>query len=358
MQSNHLKIIKTIFFIIILSLIFKGLFKFLPIIILLVLIVLVWRKLSQGQSPLKQFFTKSKNNMIDQYASSAHKQEVNQNNKIPVPKNAKLAIKIVAGLVVVFILLSITLTVVPAGRVGVMDFFGKVSDRELSPGINFKTPFSRVVKFDTRTQDYTMTSRIGEGRVRSDDSISALTKEGLKVGLDITVLYHLEKDKAGGIYKTIGQDYEVKIIRPAIRSSIREVVAQYQAVALYSEKREEATQALLDMLKEKIDPRGISIEDVLLRDVTLPVKLADAIEEKLKADQEAQRFDFILAKEEKEAERKRIEAAGQRDAQKIINESLTERYLEYLYIRELKDREGTIYVPVNPNNGLPLFRGL
>ena len=203
-----------------------------------------------------------------------------------------------------------------------------------------------------------MTSRIGEGQVKSNDSITALTKEGLKVGLDITVLYHMDGKRATEIYKTIGKNYEGKIIRPAIRSNIREIVAQYNAGALYSEKREESATKLLALLKEKIDPRGIIIEEVLLRDITLPAKLSDAIEEKLKADQEAQRFDFIIQKEEKEANRKRIEATGQRDAQKIINESLTDRYLQYLYIRELKDREGTIYVPTNPSNGLPMFRGL
>jgi regulator of protease activity HflC (stomatin/prohibitin superfamily) len=221
-----------------------------------------------------------------------------------------------------------------------------------------KIPFSRVIPFSTRTQEYTMTARQNEGQIQGDDSIAALTKEGLQVKLDITVLYHLEKNKAVEIYKTIGRDYESKIIRPAIRSSIREVVAQYQAEALYSTKREESANTLLTILKKRIEPRGIIVEDILLRDVTLPAKLSDAIEEKLKAEQEAQRFDFILDKEKKEAQRKRTEAEGQRDAQRIINESLSDRYLEYLYIRELKDRQGTIYVPTNPQNGLPIFKGL
>lgn len=349
MSQKTNKIIKIIFIAIIASLLFKGLLRILPFLIFLGLIVLIWRRFTGKRVNLKQFFSKTKTTVINQNSP---------NIKIPSLKDAKKAATIVAALILVIIALSITLTVVPAGNVGVMDFFGKVSDRELAPGINLKTPFSRVIKFDTRTQDYTMTSRLGEGQVQGDDSITALTKEGLKVSLDITVLYHLEKDKAVELYKNIGRDYEAKIIRPAIRSSIREVVAKYQVDALYSTKREEANKNLLTVLKEKIDPRGITVEDVLLRDVTLPAKLSDSIEEKLKADQEAQRFDFVLQKEEKEAERKRIEAAGQRDAQKIINESLTDRYLQYLYIRELKDREGTIYVPVNPNNGLPMFKGL
>lgn len=111
-------------------------------------------------------------------------------------------------------------------------------------------------------------------------------------------------------------------------------------------------------MKTTLEPRGFFIEEALLRNVKLPNKLTASIEEKLTADQEAQRMEFVLLKEQQEAERKRIEAAGQRDSQKIINESLTDRYLEYLYINSLKDRQGTIYVPINPQNGMPLFKNL
>ncbi len=278
--------------------------------------------------------------------------------KIPFLKNLRHTASVFIVLLVVVILFSITLTIVPAGHVGVMDFFGRAFDRELQPGLQFKIPFARVVSMNTQTNDYTMTSRTGEGQVKNDDSINALTKEGLTVNLDITALYHITNTSASEIYKTIGKEYESKILRPTIRSSIRGVVAQFDANELYSEKREEAGQKILENIKAQLNPRGFAVEDVLIRNVVLPQKLADAIEEKLRAEQEAQRFDFILAKEEKEAERKRIEAKGQRDAQKIINESLTERYLQYLYIQGLKERAGTIYVPVNPENGLPLFKGL
>ena len=139
---------------------------------------------------------------------------------------------------------------------------------------------------------------------------------------------------------------------------IREVIAQYEAKDIYSEKRHEASQQIFDDLVLKLEPRGIELEDVLLRHVELPDDLAQSIQLKLQSEQEAQRYDFLLQTEKKEAERKIIEAEGQRDAQKIINQSLTTRYLEYLYIQSLKDREGTIYVPTNSSNGLPLFRGI
>ena len=197
-----------------------------------------------------------------------------------------------------------------------------------------------------------------EGLKKTADAISALTKEGLQVDLDITVLYHLIEERASDVYKNVGLNYIETIIRPSIRSGIREVVANYEAKDIYSEKRAEATMKITERLKSEIEPRGIVVEDVLLRNVNLPAKLVNAIQEKLTAEQEAQRYDFVLQREKKEAERKIIEAEGQRSAQQIISQSLTPNYLNYLYIKELKDREGTIYVPTNPSTGLPLFRGL
>jgi regulator of protease activity HflC (stomatin/prohibitin superfamily) len=211
---------------------------------------------------------------------------------------------------------------------------------------------------NTRTQEYTMSIAQGEGRLYGDDSIDALTKEGLSVALDITVLYRLNTDKADEVYKNIGVQYEEKIIRPQIRTSIREVVSQYLAREIYAEKRSEAQQAIMDNLQANIDARGITIENVLVRNIDLPEKLENSIEEKLTAEQESQKYEFLLDKEAKEAERKRVEAEGQRDAQAIINESLTDRYLYYQYVNNLKDRPGTIYVPVSPTSGLPVFKGI
>ncbi len=269
-------------------------------------------------------------------------------------KNIK---KIILGVVIVLIVLIILtqmIVIIPAGQTGVYHLFGKVKDRELHSGIHLINPLAKITKMSIRTEQYTMSIAQSEGERIGDDSIDSLTKEGLKVTLDLTILYHLMEDHASDVYKTIGVDYDEKIIRPEVRNAIREMIALYEAKDIYSEKRKEAANKILEKLKTNIEPRGIAIETVLLRNVILPPLLTNAIEEKLTADQEAQKYDFILQKEKKEAERKRIEARGQRDAQTIINQSLTPRYLQYLYIRELKDREGTIYVPYD----LPLFRGL
>ena len=247
--------------------------------------------------------------------------------------------------------------VIGAGETGVKSLFGKVMDEELSSGFHLKNPLVRITKMNIRTSEYTMSIAQGEGKRYSADAITALTKEGLSVDLDITVLYHLLEEKASDVYRDLGLDYEESIIRPQIRSIIREVTANYNVKDIYSDKRQEVASDIEGKLKERMDPRGIALEEVLLRHVELPANLADSIQQKLQAEQESERYDFVLEKEQKEAERKRIEAEGQRDAQKIINESLTDRYLEYLYINSLKDREGTIYVPTG-SNGLPLFKSL
>ncbi len=251
-----------------------------------------------------------------------------------------------------------SIIIIDAGETGVYSLFGRVKDKELSSGFHLVIPLARIHKMTIRTEEYTMSILTGEGKIARDDSIAALTKEGLNVDLDITVLYKLNEEQASDVYKDVGLNYEEKIIRPIIRSSIRGVIAQYEAKELYSEKRQEATQGIADSLKLEIESRGIIIEDVLLRNIQLPTNLANSIQEKLQAEQESQKYEFLLQMEEKEKQRKIIEAEGQKEAQRIINQSLTQNYLYYLYINELKDREGTIYVPTSPSTGMPMFRNL
>lgn len=270
----------------------------------------------------------------------------------------KKSVMAVIGLVILILLAIRMIVIIPAGATGVYSLFGKVGDNELSSGLHIINPFGSVSKMSIQTEEYTMSSTAEEGKVKGNDAIKALTKEGLEVSMDITVLYHLDEKMASDVYKNIGANYDEKIIRPEIRATIREIVANYNAVDIYTEKRIELTQKIQEKLMEVINQRGIIMESMLLRNVTLPAGLTKSIEEKLQADQEAQQMDFVLDKEKKEAERKRIQAAGQRDAQKIINESLTDKYLNYLYVNELKDRQGTIYVPVSPSTGMPMFKNI
>lgn len=267
------------------------------------------------------------------------------------------------GCIAVFLLILIPsfFVIVDAGEVGVHSLFGIVKDEPLYPGFRFKIPFAKIIKMPTRTQDYTMTSVEEDSDYLtatsgSNDAIEARAKDGARIWLDITVLYQLQAESAPDIYKSLGINYSEKLVRPLIRSSIRGVVANYTVTEIYSTKREEIQSTLLANMQNELQERGIEIQDVLLRKVNLSQTLSESIEEKLAAQQEAEKYDFVIEKEKKEAERKRIEAEGQRDAQTTISQSLTSSYLYYLYIQNLKDNQSTIYVPISPENGMPLFK--
>lgn len=281
--------------------------------------------------------------------------DINKINFMHKTKNTILfSLAVILGLWLFFA----SIVIVDAGETGVYSLFGRVKDQELNSGFHLVIPLAKVTKMSIRTEEYTMSIAQGEGKRYGSDAITALTKEGLNVELDMTVLYRLSEQSASDIYKNVGLDYEEKIIRPSIRTAIRDAIAQYEAKDIYSEKRQEAAKKIQESLAGDLGPRGIEVEDVLLRNVVLPPNLANAIQEKLQAEQEAEKYDFLLEKERKEKERKLIEAEGQRDAQSIINESLSTNYLYYLYVNNLEDREGTVYVPTSPTTGMPLFRNL
>lgn len=252
-----------------------------------------------------------------------------------------IMITILAGLVVGIIFTSVR--VVPAGYVGVIDFFGKVSSVPLNSGISFVNPFSKVILMSVRTQQET-------------EAMIVPSKEGLNITLDLSVLYRLEPSRAVDLYKTVGYYYKEVVLVPQFRSVARGVTVNYEAKALYTSEREILSQAIYESLEKMIAQRGLVIERVLLRSITLPSTVSAAVEQKLKAEQEAERMKFVLQKETQEAERKRVEAAGIRDAQGIINQSLTSQYLHYLWINTLNENPNVIYVATEAN--MPLFRAI
>lgn len=328
--------------------------ELLPILIISLLLIFIFHKKIGNFDVLKDFFKESVN--------VPHKPKNDDNiidvNKLKFMQNTKRTAIIIISLVLAIWLVASSVQVVDAGQTGVYSLFGKVRDKELSSGLHFVIPIAKVTRMSIRTEEYTMSMSKGEGERYDSDAITSLTKEGLSVNLDMTVLYRLQEDKASDVYREVGLDYQEKIIRPTIRTSIRDIIANYEAKDIYSNKREEASEGIMAGIKKAIEPRGIEVEKVLLRNVELPADLARSIQSKLQAEQESERYDFVLDKEKKEKERKIIEAEGQRESQSIINESLTTNYLYYLYVNNLKDREGTIYVPTGTNTGVPLFRNL
>lgn len=252
---------------------------------------------------------------------------------------AGLVSGIVLGLVVG--LSFSVLRIVPAGYVGIVDLFGRVADQPLQSGLRIVNPLANVIPLSIRTQE--------------DKEVADVpSKEGLTVQLEISVLYHLDPKRAVEVYRTVGADYQPIILTPQFRSVTRGVTAEQEAKALYTSQREALAQRLEQHLKELAEPRGILVEKVLLRKVALPTTVRDAIEQKLKAEQDSERMKFILQRESQEAERKRIEATGIRDAQAIINTSLTSQYLHYLWINTLNENPNVIYVATEAN--MPIFR--
>lgn len=270
-----------------------------------------------------------------------------------------------AGIISVLLIFFSLLRIVPPGSIGVQILFGRVLTKAtLSEGLNIVNPFVDLHIMSIRTQSYTMSIAHEEGQVRGDDAITALTRDGLEVKMDLTVWYHLNPEEAANVFQKIGSDYIEKIVRPAARTAIRNTVANYQAIETYAEKRRELETEIEKQLTIDFNKRGIILERVLLRNISLPTKVKNAIEAKLEAEQEAQKMEFVLLKEKKEAERKKIEAEGIAKAQDIIAQSLAgERgraYLSWKYLENLQhlynSPNNTIVIAPYDKNFIPLLQ--
>jgi len=261
-------------------------------------------------------------------------------------KNTATIAKVIT---ILFILIAASqcFTQVPAGHVGVVDFFGVVSERTLPPGIQFVNPMAKVIKFSTQTKEH-------------KELMQVLSKEGLTIKLEISVLYRLDPDRASEVYKTVlNGDYEGIVLIPQFRSVSRAVTASFQASALYSTERERLGVAIQEELARIVTPRGIIIESTPLRNVSLPEQLTEAIEQKLRADQESQRMQFILEREKREAERKKIEAQGISDFQNIVTRGISEQLLRWKGIEateKLANSSNTKVIIIGAGkDGLPLI---
>jgi regulator of protease activity HflC (stomatin/prohibitin superfamily) len=244
----------------------------------------------------------------------------------------------VAGVVLaIFGVLTSCIKQVDAGSVGIQSLFGKVSNTVLSSGLNFVNPLVDVTLLDTKTQNYTMSAVHDEGDKTGDDAIRILTADGLQVEIDLTILYRVIPSEAPKIYREIGPTYVEKIVRPITRTRIRDNAVNYDAVALYSTKRDEFQARISKQIEQEFKARGIFLENVLIRNINLPESVKKTIESKINAEQESQKMQFVLSKEKQEAERKRVEAQGISDYQRIISESLTDRQLQYEQIKAQKE---------------------
>ncbi|WP_406670124.1 prohibitin family protein [Methanolobus sp. ZRKC4] len=289
--------------------------------------------------------------------------------EFPIKEIPPIFVTVFRSIAIIFIILIVFSVMfgsifvsIGAGEVGVkFNQFGGVEEEELGEGLHIVPPWVSVTKYSVRSETYTMSGTEGEGQVSGDDQIKALTVEGLTLGMDITVRYRLIPDEVSTVHQTLGSNYAEKIIRPSIKSSIREVVSTKTALEVYGEERQQVAGEMLTNIDEALGSDGIIVEEVLVRNVVLPTRVAEAIEAKLQADQEAQRMVFVKEKEQLEAERKIIEANGlanatiakahgEAEALSVINEELSKNpnLIDYKYIEMLQGQEiSTMIVPTD-----------
>jgi regulator of protease activity HflC (stomatin/prohibitin superfamily) len=259
-----------------------------------------------------------------------------RNKENPFSKFA-IIIRNIGFLIIVIGIFSSMFKQIDAGKVGVKSLYGKVQSDVLESGLHLVNPLLDVTVFDVQTQNYTMSAIHDEGSKEGDDAIRVLSNDGLEVVIDLTVLYRVIPGDAPKILKGIGENYTDKIVRPVTRTRIRDNAVYYDAVALYSTKRNEFQQRIFKTIEADFKSRGLVLEQLLIRNINLPASVKTTIESKINAEQEAQKMQFVLQKEKQEAERKRVEAQGIADYQRIISSGLTDKQLQYEQIKAQKE---------------------
>jgi regulator of protease activity HflC (stomatin/prohibitin superfamily) len=235
--------------------------------------------------------------------------------------------------------------VVPGGSVGVQIMFGRIDNQALTEGLNLINPLKQLQIMSARTQELF-------------EHADVPSKEGLTVGLEVSVLYHLDPSAAPTVYRSLGEGYARVFILPQLRSVIRGATVNHEAKDLYTSGREVIAQQIQDELHKMLSERGIILEKVLLRKIVLPKMVEDAINTKLAAEQDAERMRFVLQKERQEAERKRVEATGIADFQRTVTQGISEPLLKWKAIEvahELSKSPNTKIVILGDKTGLPII---
>jgi regulator of protease activity HflC (stomatin/prohibitin superfamily) len=270
----------------------------------------------------------------------------------PEPQNRFGGIVTIVGLVILALgLLSSTFKIIEPGKVGVQALFGKVQDNYLESGLHMINPMVEVTTFSIQTENYTMSARSNEGQVEGDDAIRVLSSDGLEVTIDLSVLYKVNPAKAPFILQNIGNDYVDKIVRPVTRTAVRDNAVSYAAVDLYSTKRQEFQFKMNKTISDNFAKNGLEVQQVLIRNISLPATVRASIESKIQAEQESQKMQFVLAKARQEADVKRVEAQGIADYQKILATGLSDKQLQYESIRAQKD------IALSPNTKIIIMGG-
>jgi regulator of protease activity HflC (stomatin/prohibitin superfamily) len=263
---------------------------------------------------------------------------------------SRIGVLAVVALVVFSLGAGCMTTTIGAGERGVKfsSFSGTDLSQTYAEGFHLHAPWTTIERYDVRVAE-------------TLEPIVALSSNGLSIKMDISVRYRPIADDLPSLHTTYGQDYFRKMVQPALRSVAREVVGRYTPEELYSSKRTELQGQIESGVQEGVDGQFIEVSTILIRHVELPSQIQTAIENKLKEEQEAERYEFTIEKERLEAQRKEIEAEGEARFQRIITQSLSPQFLRFKGIeatRELANSENSKVVVIGSGeDGLPLILG-
>lgn len=233
----------------------------------------------------------------------------------------------------------VSCTVVRQGEFGVKRTLGKYNDKVYTSGLQVFNPFtSKVVKISGQTENIEV-------------NLVIPSREGLSIQSEVSILYRVKSNEAPDLLRNVGIDYEGTVILPVFRSAVSDVTSKYFAKDMHSGNRAEIEVAIRDLMMKTLEAKGLIVEAVLLKSISLPRSLAKAIEDKLEAEQQAQRMEFVLQQERQEADRMRIKAEGVRDANQIIAEGLTPAVLQY------KSIEAWVQLSMSANSKIVFSNG-
>ena len=267
----------------------------------------------------------------------------------------------IAGIVLIGLGVATSCLVqIDAGYIGVKKLFGNIQNDVLGSGLHLINPLLVIEKLDVKTQNYTMSGIQDEGIKGGDDAIRVLTSDGLEETIDLTVLYRVMSSEAPKLLRETGGDFADKVVRAITRTRIRDNAVYYQAVDLFGAKRDEFQNRIFKSISADFKNRGLVLEQLLIRNITLPATVKTSIESKISAEQDAKKMEFVLQKEKQEAERKRVEATGISDYQRIINTGLTSQQLQYEQIKAFKElalSQNAKVVIMNGKGNTPIILG-
>ena len=268
-------------------------------------------------------------------------------NKLP-----KIGLPILFLVIILVILISKSTVTIDSGEAGVLyeRFGGGVVTEEppLGEGFHFVAPWNRIFVYEVRQQSL-------------EEKMQVLSSNGLEIKLDASIWFQPVYDELGALHQEKGKEYIQRVLQPAVRSAARAVVGRYQPEQLYASKRETIQREIFEETEILLEDQHVQINEVLVRDVSLPPTIKEAIERKLRQEQESLEYEFRLTKAQQEAERQRIDAEGKARANEILDASLTEMVLKEKGIQatvELaKSPNAKVVVIGSGDDGMPIILG-